>query len=124
MTSRFKGTIPLKPRVDAGRLAAFAAGADVHSQDPEQVSVAKPSEGEQPAVAALARAPIAPGQQARTERAEKATESFLLRLTPSQMETLDFVFQETNVKSRQKLVESILIPELERRAAAVRATRK
>ena len=44
---------------------------------------------------------------------ERATESFLLRLTPSQVKMLDYVFQNTNVKSKQKLVESVLIPELE-----------
>ena len=85
MTSRFKVTAP-KP-VDEKALAAFAAGADSRA----------------PAVAA---APAAD---------EKATLGFNLRLTPSQMELINYVFERSTHKSKQKLIESILFPELERR---------
>tara|TARA_R110001592_G_scaffold39243_2_gene129199 strand:- start:38 stop:157 length:120 start_codon:yes stop_codon:yes gene_type:complete len=36
------------------------------------------------------------------------------------METLNFVFERSTVKSKQKLVESILIPELVRQAEGFR----
>jgi hypothetical protein len=85
MTSRFKVSAP-KP-VDEKALAAFAAGADSRA----------------PAVA------VAPGAD------EKATLGFNLRLTPSQMELINWVFERSTHKSKQKLIESILFPELERR---------
>lgn len=74
-----------KKTVDERALAAFSDAADTHSIEPAGVKKTK----------------------------ERATESFLLRLTPSQVLMFDYVFQNTNVKSKQKLVESILIPALE-----------
>jgi hypothetical protein len=81
--NKFK--VATKKAVDEQALAAFSDAAETHSIEP---------------VATL-------------KTKERATESFLLRLTPSQVKMLDYVFQNTNVKSKQKLVESILIPELE-----------
>ena len=46
---------------------------------------------------------------------EKAILGFNLRLTPSQMELINWVFERSTHKSKQKLIESILFPELERR---------
>ncbi len=99
MSSKFKVQTSPKPRVDERALAAFSAGAETHSAAP-----------------APAASPATPDRK----RAERATESFLLRLTPSQMETLNFVFERSTVKSKQKLVESILIPELIRQAEGFR----
>ena len=81
--NRFK--VATKKTVDEQALSAFSDAAEAHS--------------------------IEPVPSLKTK--ERATESFLLRLTPSQVKMLDYVFQNTNVKSKQKLVESILIPELE-----------
>lgn len=81
--NKFK--VATKKAVDEQALAAFSDAAEAHSTEP-----------------------VAP-----LKTKERATESFLLRLTPNQVQMLDYVFQNTNVKSKQKLVESILIPELE-----------
>jgi hypothetical protein len=77
--------------VDEAALAAFSAGAETRSTE----------------------VPV-------TSKRERATESVLLRLTPTQIELINFVFEHTNIKSRQKLIESILLPELERRAEMIR----
>ena len=103
MSSKFKVQTSPKPRVDERALAAFSAGANTHSAAPVP-----------------AASPVAPSVVAGRKRPERATESFLLRLTPSQMETLNFVFERSTVKSKQKLVESILIPELVRQAEGFR----
>ncbi len=41
-------------------------------------------------------------------------------MSPSTLAAFNFVFENTNVKSKQKLLDAILLPELERRAAAIR----
>ena len=99
MSSKFKVQTSPKPRVDERALAAFSAGAETHSAAPIS-----------------ADSPVAPS----VVTGRKRSESFLLRLTPSQMETLNFVFERSTVKSKQKLVESILIPELVRQAEGFR----
>lgn len=82
--NKFK--VVTKKAVDERALAEFSEAADAHSIDPA-------------------------GGSSKTK--ERATESFLIRLTPSQVLMFDYVFLNTNVKSKQKLLESILIPALE-----------
>ena len=95
MTSRFKVNAQ-KPPVNEQALAAFAAGADSRSPGSPHVAVAVPSAD------------------------EKATLGFNLRLTASQMELINWVFERSTHKSKQKLIESILFPELERRRQELR----
>lgn len=83
--SRFR-TPPKKTDVDENALSAFSAGANSHG------------------VAAFSEP---------TKSGERQTETFLLRLTPYQKNMLDFVYENTNTKSKQKLIESILLPVLE-----------
>jgi hypothetical protein len=78
-----KFKIESRPTVDENALHAFAEAADNRSM----------SYADQPK--------------------EKATEAFLLRLTPTQARMLDAVFQQSTIKSKQKLVTSILMPNLE-----------
>ncbi|WP_157643321.1 hypothetical protein [Burkholderia ubonensis] len=70
--------------------------------------------------AAVERRVAAPKSKAPAEVAEKASESVLWRVTPSTLDLYNFVFENTNVKSKQKLLDLILIPELERRAEEIR----
>jgi hypothetical protein len=87
--SKFKVTP--KPTVNEQALENFSAGADQYA-------------GKSQPAATVA------------EKPEKPTETFLLRLTPTQMTLLNLVYERTNVKSKQKLVESILMPALEEMA--------
>ncbi|WP_198155106.1 hypothetical protein [Candidatus Burkholderia verschuerenii] len=47
----------------------------------------------------------------------------LWRVSPSTLALYNFVFENTNVKSKQKLLDAILLPELERRAEEIRKGR-
>lgn len=92
---------PKKPPVDPAALAAFAEGADTHTTAPVAPAVA---------------APIG-----RVEQEGKLTESMLFRCSKKTADEFAFVYENTNVKSKQKLLESILLPEIERRAAEIRS---
>ncbi|WP_206136483.1 hypothetical protein [Burkholderia sp. Se-20373] len=72
------------------------------------------------APAAVERRVAAAQAKATTDVAEKASESVLWRVTPSTLDLYNFVFEHTNVKSKQKLLDLILLPELERRAEEIR----
>lgn len=92
---------PKKPQVDADALARFAEGADTHTTAPVSPSVA---------------APIG-----RVEQEGKLTESMLFRCSKATSDEIAFVYEHTNVKSKQKLLEAILLPEIRRMADAIRA---
>lgn len=92
---------PKRPPVDPEALAAFAEGADTHTTAP---------------VAPAAAAPIG-----KVEQEGKLTESMLFRCSKATSDEFAFVYENTNVKSKQKLLESILLPEIQRRAAEIRS---
>lgn len=92
---------PKKPPVDPDALAKFAEGADTHTTAP---------------VAPALAAPIG-----RVEQEGKLTESMLFRCSKLTADEFAFVYENTNVKSKQKLLESILLPEIQRRAAEIRS---
>ncbi|KVD93046.1 hypothetical protein WS63_08415 [Burkholderia stagnalis] len=75
------------------------------------------------APAAVERRVAAAQPKATADVAEKASESVLWRVTPSTLDLYNFVFEHTNVKSKQKLLDLILLPELERRAEEIRKGR-
>ncbi|MFJ5299128.1 hypothetical protein ACIQAL_21670 [Pseudomonas sp. NPDC088368] len=50
----------------------------------------------------------------------KRTESILFRCSKSVFEDIEFVFQHTNIKSKQKLLESLIIPEVKKMARQIR----
>ncbi|MDF2792549.1 MAG: hypothetical protein K0S85_302 [Pseudomonas orientalis] len=91
---------PKRPPVDPDALAAFAEGADTHTTAP----------------VAPAAAPIG-----KVEQEGKLTESMLFRCSKATYDDFAFVYENTNVKSKQKLLESILLPEIQRRAAEIRS---
>jgi hypothetical protein len=81
-------------------------------------------------VAAAATAPVVAERSVAAvqlkppaDGAEKASEQVLWRVSPSTLALYNFVFDNTNVKSKQKLLDSILLPELERRAEEIRKGR-
>ncbi|NRF83821.1 hypothetical protein HQ619_07760 [Burkholderia gladioli] len=81
-------------------------------------------------VAAAATAPVVAERRVAAvqlkppaDGAEKASEQVLWRVSPSTLALYNFVFDNTNVKSKQKLLDSILLPELERRAEEIRKGR-
>lgn len=94
---------PKKPPVDPEALARFAEGAETHTTEPVQTAAAAP-------------APIG-----RVEQEGKLTESMLFRCSKLTADEFTFVYENTNVKSKQKLLESILLPEIQRRAAEIRS---
>ncbi len=99
--SAFK--VQVKKPINPDAMAAFIAGADVHepiaSVIKESVELVQPT----PALAT-----------------DRQTESLLFRLTKTDLDEFNFVFENTNVKSKQKLLESIILPEIARRAKELR----
>lgn len=85
---------PKKQEVDPQDLERFARGAETHT---------------------ATLAPIANAEQ------DRITESMLFRCSKHTLDEIAFVFEHTNVKSKQKLLESILLPEIKRMAEAIRA---
>lgn len=110
--SKFKAqTNPIaKPEPDPEALAAFASGADAHE------TVAPP------VVAKAAPKPVAPTQPKRAApvpaEPEPQNRNLALRLTQSQMDLINDVYENSTYKSKQKMIEAILFPELERMQAA------
>lgn len=90
---------PPKKAVDPTKLAAFTAGADTH----------------QPA------GMLPTGSEGAAASVDRHTESLLFRLARADLDTFNFVFEHTNVKSKQKLLEAIILPDIRRRAAAIKA---
>lgn len=106
---------PAPQTVAAPVTAVTPAPADTPAQAPVAAASAAPAAVERRVAATQPKAP--------TEVAEKASESVLWRVTPSTLDLYNFVYENTNVKSKQKLLDAILIPELERRAEEIRKGR-
>lgn len=114
---------PLKKTVDPAALERFASGADERREaingpqvsPPLAVSFSPTRERE-----GVAELTVSRRETAKTALKEKKTESLLYRLTASEQADIQFVFENTNVKSQQKLLESIIQPEIARRAALIR----
>ena len=119
---------PTKKPVDPAALERFAAGADdrraaIGSGDPSpaQTRESTPAVESQPAAAPKPVARVQHG--APPDTIEKQSEQVLWRVSPSTLAAFNFVFENTNVKSKQKLLDLILLPELERRAEEIRKGR-
>ncbi|MEX3960143.1 hypothetical protein [Trinickia sp. EG282A] len=139
-----------KAAVDPAALERFASGADERraavGSSEEAPPAAAPAPAAEAAIAPPAPAPAAtpaplpvaagttaPATVERSvaavqpkppaDAAEKASEQVLWRVSPSTLALYNFVFENTNVKSKQKLLDAILLPELERRAEEIRKGR-
>ncbi|HDS1797068.1 MULTISPECIES: hypothetical protein [Pseudomonas] len=89
---RFKSE-PCRPAVTSDELKLFARGAFEDAQNLDQ--------------------PLSLPQAAIHG---KPTETILFRCTKQDFDEITFVFERINVKSRQKLIESVLLPEIRRLA--------
>lgn len=115
---------------------ATAVEPPVEATPPQSRPVPSPAPVAAPAVPAAAtpattsvpvQAPVvttpAPSTSAAASAAEvgsRLSEQVLWRVTPETQQLFNFVFENTNVKSKQKLIDAIMLPELERRAAELR----
>jgi hypothetical protein len=99
--------------------AAIAPPAPAPAATPAPLPVAAATT----APAAVERSVAAVQPKLPADAAEKASEQVLWRVSPSTLALYNFVFENTNVKSKQKLLDAILLPELERRAEEIRKGR-
>lgn len=86
---------PKNKDVDPEKLERFARGSETHTAE-------------------LAEPVANPEQQ-------RLTESMLFRCSKATVDEFNFVFENMNVKSKQKLLELILLPEIKRLAEGLRS---
>ncbi|CUA82104.1 hypothetical protein Ga0061063_0959 [Gulbenkiania indica] len=109
MTNRFKRALPGGGQpADPAAVASFIAGADAHE--------AAPAAGAGIEEQQLKILPVPEYDQG----GGKLSEAVLFRCTPAVFQELDFVFKHTTAKSKQKLLEAILLPQLKAMAAEIR----
>lgn len=101
-----------KPPVDPAALAAFAKGADtvIEHQAPTSATAPAPAARKKAAPAKVTPVSAAPIRQP----GEPANRNLSLRLTDAQMELIDEVYAGSTAKSKQKMLEAILFPALEK----------
>lgn len=85
---------PKSHEVDQQALDRFASGAETHTALPDPVA---------------------------STDLDRITESLLFRCSKNTLDEIAFVFTHTNVKSKQKLLESIILPEIKRLGEAIRS---
>ncbi|TCP10654.1 hypothetical protein EV683_1202 [Crenobacter luteus] len=93
--------------VDPEALTRFTAGADAHEQEP---AAATPAE----------QVPLKIIPVPEYDQGSKLSEAVLFRCTPAVFQELDFVFKHSTAKSKQKLLESILLPRLKEMAKEIK----
>lgn len=107
--NRFKRALPGAGQpADPAAIASFIAGADAHEAEP----AAGAGIEEQP----LKILPVPEYDQG----GGKLSEAVLFRCTPAVFQELDFVFKHSTAKSKQKLLESILLPRLKEMATEIK----
>lgn len=108
-SNRFKRVLPGTGQpADPEAVASFIAGADAH----EAVPVVGAGIEEQP----LKILSVPEYDQG----GGKLSEAVLFRCTPAVFQELDFVFKHSTAKSKQKLLESILLPQLKAMAKEIK----
>ncbi|MBN3005565.1 hypothetical protein JW897_17675 [Chromobacterium alkanivorans] len=95
--------------VDPEALARFTAGADAHETAPA-------------ADAPAADVPLKIISAPEYDQGGKLSEGVLFRCTPAVFQELDFVFKHSTAKSKQKLLESILLPRLKEMAREIKGS--
>ncbi|MDC7707742.1 hypothetical protein [Vogesella indigofera] len=93
--------------VDPAAVASFIAGADAHETAP-----AAGAGIEEPQFKIL---PVP-----EYDQGGKLSESFLFYCTPAVFQELSFVLKHSTAKSRQKLIEAILLPQLKAMAKEIK----
>lgn len=108
-SNRFKRALPSAvPRVDQTAVASFIAGADAHE--------AAPAAGTSIEEQSLKILSVPEYDQG----GGKLSEAVLFRCTPAVFQEIDFVFKNSTAKSKQKLLESILLPQLKAMAKEIK----
>jgi hypothetical protein len=97
------------PEVDPEALARFTAAAEQHERAPATLAPPVPSNTQLNILSV-------PEQ----DQGGKLSEGVLFRCTPAVFQELDFVFKHCTAKSKQKLLESILLPKLKEMAKEIR----
>lgn len=93
--------------VDPEALARFTAAADAHEQAPV---AAEPAD----------EAPLKILAVPEHDQGGRLSEAILFRCSPAVFQELDFVFKHSTAKSKQKLLEAILLPRLKEMATEIR----
>lgn len=106
-----------KPAVDPDKLAEFVGGARRETMEPA-VAPAPAAESDQVAEPAFGYVSL-PEQ----DQGGKLTDGVLFRCTPAVMAEMDFVFRNCTAKSKQKMLESIILPQLRELARQIREGR-
>lgn len=101
-----------KPAVDQDKLAEFVGGARRETLAP---AVAPTTEGNQVKEPGYGYVSL-PEQ----DQGGKLTDGVLFRCTPAVMAEMDFVFRHCTAKSKQKMLESIILPQLRELARQIR----
>ncbi len=107
-----KFNVTPRKAVDPAKLAAFTAGAENH-QPVADLAAPAAQLSKEPVTLSAAPMPAAPA-------AARQSESLLFRLTKSELDDFNFVYENTNIKSKQKLLELLILPEIARRAKEIR----
>lgn len=101
-----------KPAVDPDKLAAFVGGARHEPMAPAVQPAAEVNQVQEPEYGYVSL----PEQ----DQGGKLVDSVLFRCTPAVMAELDFVFKHCTAKSKQKMLESIILPQLRELARQIR----
>ncbi|GGY03932.1 hypothetical protein [Paludibacterium paludis] len=99
-----------RPEVDPAQLAKFVG----NSSDQVDVPTPAGTGQEEPSYGYVSL----PEQ----EQGGKLTDSVLFRCTPAVLAELDFVFKHCTAKSRQKMLESIILPQINELAKKIRGS--
>lgn len=109
-----------KPAVDPDKLAEFVGGARRETMAPAvapAVAPAPTTESDQVEEPAFGYVSL-PEQ----DQGGKLTDGVLFRCTPSVMAEMDFVFRNCTAKSKQKMLESIILPQINELAKKIRGS--
>ncbi len=101
-----------KPAVDPDKLAEFVGGARRETMEPAVAPVAEGNQVQEPEYGYVSL----PEQ----DQGGKLTDGVLFRCTPAVMAEMDFVFRNCTAKSKQKMLESIILPQLRELARQIR----
>lgn len=98
-----------KPAVDPDKLAEFVGGARRETMAPVMESQRLDEEPEYGYVSL-----------SEQDQGGKLTDAVLFRCTPAVMAEMEFVFRHCTAKSKQKMLESIILPQIHELARQIR----
>lgn len=108
--SKFKSALSIgqsSPSVEVSAAASFIAAADAHEQTPA-------------AGAGIDDQPLTILPVPEYDQGGKLSDAVLFRCTPAVASELEFIFKHSTAKSKQKLLEALIIPQLRDMAKKIR----